>query len=91
MAESSSVPGMAQIFRSGWELHSCDTLFECMCRSFVMSQLAGKTVARWTAKIGDLTVGGQPPTFSDIEGDHSKPQAFTSVLFKDDHRPKSAS
>ena len=84
MAELSSVSGIAQIFRTDWELRGCDTLFECICGSFVMSQQAGKTVSRWTAKIGDLTVGGQPPTFDDVEGDHGKPQAFTSILFEDD-------
>ena len=33
-----------------------------------MSQQAGKAVSKWTAKIGDLIVGGQPPTFDDIGG-----------------------
>jgi hypothetical protein len=52
----------------GWELRGCDTLFEYICGSFVMSQQAGKALGNWTAKIGDLIVGGQPPTFKDVGG-----------------------
>ena len=76
--------GLVQIFRTGWELRGCDTLFEYMCGSFVMQQQAGKAVSNWHAKIGDLTVSGQPPFFWDIEGDHCKLQAFTNALFEDD-------
>ncbi|CAB9503235.1 expressed unknown protein [Seminavis robusta] len=83
MAESPSVSGIAQIFRTGWELRGCDTLFEYICGSFVMSQHAGKTISRWTAKIGDLIVGGQPPMFDDIEVT-SGLKRFTDALFEDD-------
>jgi len=37
-----------------------------------MSQQAGKAVSKWTAKIGDLIVGGQPP-FDDIGGHFGTP------------------
>lgn len=84
MAETNSVSGLAQIFRTGWELRGCDTLFEYICGSFVMSQQCGKAVSKWTAKIGDLIIGGQPPTFNDMEGDLEELNQFTSVLFEDD-------
>ena len=44
----------------------------------------GKAVSRWMARIGDLIVGGQPPTFDDIEGNRKKLQQFTNLLFEDD-------
>ena len=84
MADCPSVSGLAQIFRTGWELRGCDTLFEYICGSFVMSQQAGKAVSGWTAKVGDIILGGQPTTFSDIEGDTSKLKQFTDILFEDD-------
>jgi hypothetical protein len=84
MADSPSVSGLAQIFRTGWELRGCDTLFEYICGSFVMSQQAGKAVSKWTARIGDITVGGQPPTFDDIENYLEVLKRFTSALFDDD-------
>jgi hypothetical protein len=84
MADSPSVSGLAQIFRTGWELRGCDTLFEYICGSSVMSQQAGKAVSKWTAKIGDIIVGGQPPTFDDIGDNLEELKRFTSVLFEDD-------
>jgi hypothetical protein len=84
MADSPSVSGLAQIFRTGWELRGCDTLFEYICGSSVMSQQAGKAVSKWTAKIGDIIVGGQPPTFDDIGDNLEELKQFTSVLFEDD-------
>jgi hypothetical protein len=84
MADSPLVSGLAQIFRTGWELRGCDTLFEYICGSSVMSQQAGKAVSKWTAKIGDIIVGGQPPTFDDIEDNLEELKLFTSALFDDD-------
>ena len=49
-----------------------------------MSEQAGKAVSEWTAKIGDLIVGGQPPTFADIKGDKEELKQFTSMSFEDD-------
>lgn len=52
--------------------------------SFLLVQQAGKAASKWTSKIGDLVVGGQPPTFNDIEGKHEELQQCTNVLFEDD-------
>ena len=84
MAESPSVSGLAQMFRTGWEVRGTDTLFEYICGSFVMSQQAGKAVSGWTAKIGDLIVGGQPPSFDDVEESITGIKRFTNVLFEND-------
>jgi hypothetical protein len=45
---------------------------------------AGKSLARWVTKIGDTTIGGQPPTFDDIDTDVESLKKFTDVLFEDD-------
>jgi len=49
-----------------------------------MSQQAGKAVSKWTATIGGKAVGGQPPTFDDIETEVDDLKRFTNVLFEDD-------
>lgn len=84
MANSSSVLGLAQIFRTGWELRGCGTLFACMCGSFAMPRQAGKAASKWAAKIGDSIAGSQPPTFGDMKEDVEGLKRFTSVLFEDD-------
>ncbi|KAL7560640.1 hypothetical protein ACA910_001324 [Epithemia clementina (nom. ined.)] len=84
MANSPSVSGVAHIFKTCWEVRDCDTLWESICGSAVMSQQAGKCVAGWHAKVGDLTVGGQPPTFDDIEESMEPLLRFTAALFEDD-------
>mgnify|MGYP005840960607 CR=1 FL=1 len=48
-----------------------------------MSQQAGKAVSKWTAKIGDLIVGGQPSTFNDIGGYFGTP--LSSSVNPEDH------
>ena len=49
-----------------------------------MLRQAGKTLSGWTTKIGETTVGGQPPTFDDIDTDVDKLKKFTDVIFEDD-------
>jgi len=45
---------------------------------------AGKTLSRWTTKIGETTIGGQPPTFDDIDTDPDTLKKFADVIFEDD-------
>ena len=45
---------------------------------------AGKSVSRWTAKVGETIIGGQPPSFDDIDTDVEALKDFTDVLFEDD-------
>lgn len=47
-----------------------------------MSQQVGKAASKWTAKIGDSMVGGQPPTLDDIEEDVGGLKRFTDTLFE---------
>lgn len=84
MAESPSLTGFAQTFRTGWTVCSIHSVFDHMTGSLVLTQQAGKAASKWTAKIGDSIIGGQPPTFDDIESDPDTLRRFTNVLFKDD-------
>ena len=65
MAESHSASGLPQHFRTGWQ-GAANTNFECIIGSLVLSQKARNALANWTAKIGDVIVGGQPVTLEDI-------------------------
>ena len=81
MAETPSVSGLAQIFRTGWEVRGFHTIFDYIVGSTVMQQQAGKAMSGWTAKVADIVVGGQPPNLRDI---HTEPHllgAFISHLF----------
>jgi uncharacterized protein YdbL (DUF1318 family) len=66
MANSYVVSGLAQIFRSGWILRGIHSIMDYVIGSPVMSQQAGKAVSNWTSKIGEVVVGGLPPTHTDI-------------------------
>jgi hypothetical protein len=106
-------PGLslAAVFRTGWANRRCDTLWEYISDSFVLSKQAGKALSKWTHRIGDTIYGGQPPAFDDIGGYHGDPsppsflqdsdagkavatalvdgnrsklQQFSDVLFEDD-------
>jgi len=84
MAECPSLGGYAQIYRTGWTSNSIHSVFDYINGSFIMTAQAGKAVAKWTTKSCDTIVGGQPPTFDDIETDVDTLKEFTSVLFEDD-------
>ena len=45
---------------------------------------AGKSLSLWTAKIGETTIGGQPPTFEDIDTEPEMLKEFTNRIFKGD-------
>ncbi|CAB9513877.1 expressed unknown protein [Seminavis robusta] len=84
MAECLSLNGMAGIFRTGWSVCGLHSVFDYINGSLKMSHQAGKALANWTFKIGETIVGGQPPTFDDIETDVDTLKKFTNVLFEDD-------
>ena len=84
MAETPSVSGLAQIFRSGWELRAFHSVFDYVVGSLVMSHQAGKAVSGWTAKIGDIVVGGQPPTLADITENLDSLGCFVDHIFIND-------
>lgn len=85
MADSLSVSGLAQIFRTGWEIRGCDTLFEYICGSFAMSKQAGKTVSGWTAKAGDTIMGGLSVVLSDLTTDPMSLNMFVDAIFEADY------
>ena len=84
MAEPPSLTGFAQMFRRGWTVCSIHSVFDCITGSLVLTQQAGKAVSKWATKIGDSIIGGQPPTFDDIESDPDTLGKFTNMLFEDD-------
>ena len=86
MAETPGVSGLAQIFRTGWEVRGFHSIFDYIVGSTVMQHQAGKAMSGWTAKVGDTTVGGQPPTLLDVHTDCHLLQPFISHLFINDSK-----
>ena len=84
MAETPSVSGLAQIFRTGWEVRGFHSIFDYIVGSPVMQHQAGKAMSGWTAKIGDVVVGGQPPILDDIVTSPEKVAPFVSHVFIND-------
>jgi hypothetical protein len=84
MVESPSLGGYAPILRSGLKSKSIHTIFDYIFGSTELLHQAGKTLSRWTTKIGESTVGGQPPTFYDINTDVDALKKFTNVIFEND-------
>ena len=83
LVETPSVSGPAQIFHSGWENRGRDSLWDYTYGSFTLSKQSGMALAGWTKRLGDITMGGQSPTFKDLK-DRTDLQTFTDVLFEDD-------
>lgn len=84
MVENPSLNGYAPIFRSGFRSKSIHTIFDYVFGSAELLRQAGKSLAMWNTKIGETTMGGQPPTFDDIDTDIEGLKKFTDVLFEDD-------
>ena len=86
MAELNSVSPLAQIFRSGWEVRNIHSLFDYVIGTPRLMQQAGKAVSNWTTKVGDLVIGGKPPTLNCLldDPDFDKAQEFVNLIFKFD-------
>ncbi|CAB9508633.1 expressed unknown protein [Seminavis robusta] len=84
MVESPSLGGYAPIFRSGLKSKSIHTIFDYIFGSAELLRQGGKALSRWVTKIGETTVGGQPPTFDDIDTDPDALRRLTDVIFEDD-------
>lgn len=84
MAETPTVSGIAQCYRSGWSVNNIHSVFDYVFGSLVLNHQAGKAVAGWRAKIGDVVVGGQPPTMADLDTGLSLFQSFVDAIFEDD-------
>jgi len=84
MVETPGLSGYAPIFRSGLKANNVHTIMDYIFGSEGLLHSAGKALSKWTMKIGETTIGGQPPTFDDIESDIDLLKKFTKVLFEDD-------
>ena len=81
MAEMSSVSGLAQMFRTGWEVRGFHSLFDYVVGTMTMAQQAGKALAGWTTAHGNHVPGGIPPSLLDIQTEQQKAKEFSALLF----------
>lgn len=65
MAESPTASGLPQHFRAGWR-SAANTLLKYISGSLTLERHAAKAQAKWTAKLNDHVLGGQPVTFNDV-------------------------
>jgi len=79
LAETSSVSGLAQIFRTGWELRGFHTIFDYVLGSKTLTDQAGKALSGWTKE-----AGGLPPVLSSIRSSPDLVIDFVLVLFSED-------
>ena len=84
MSGLSSVSGLAQIFRSGWQVRGVHSLLEYVVGDQVMQDQAGKALAGWTTQFGNQVIGGEPPNLDDISSEHEKLAEFVNQLFVHD-------
>ena len=81
MAEIPSVSGLAQIFRTGWEVRGFHSLFDYVVGTMTMAQQAGKALAGWTTAHGNHVPGGISPSLFDIQTEQQKAKEFSALLF----------
>jgi hypothetical protein len=85
MADSSSA-GLAQIFRTGWEVRTLHTLFDYVVGTSKMSRTATKNLNRWHYQGPDNNViGGYPPEIKDIVVEYEKIHPFMMTLYGGGH------
>lgn len=81
MGEDINVSGLAQIFKSGWEVRGFHSVFDYVVGTIVMLKQAAKAVSGWTAKIGETVMGGIPPSLDDVRVENDKLNVFVEHLF----------
>ena len=74
----------ALVYRMGIQARGAHTAFDYVNGTSELLRQGGKTLSRWTAKSGETTIGGQPPSFSDIRTHVPMLRKFTDEIFKDD-------
>ena len=84
LAENSGSHGFAGIYRSGIKPKNLATIFDYLFGSAKLLSIAGKSLAGWNIKMGEVVMGGQPITFDDITKGVETFRKFTDILFEDD-------
>jgi len=84
MAETNSVSGLAQIFRTGWELRGFHTIFDYVIGSKTLINQAGKALSGWTSRGDNEISGGLPPVLSSIRSSPELTNDFILALFSED-------
>ena len=79
-----SVSGLAQIFRSGWQIRGVHSLLEYVVGDQVMQDQAGKALAGWTTSYGNDVIGGEPPNLEDITTERDQLTEFVNQVFAHD-------
>ena len=85
MADSYLCSGLAQIFRTGWEVRGIHSIFDYVVGTQNMIHTAGKTLANWHSQMGPNNIGGgMPPCARDIMHSPGLFDAFVDHLFCND-------
>lgn len=84
MAETNSVSGLAQIFRTGWELRGFHTIFDYVIGSKTLTNEAGKALSGWTTRRDNEIIGGLPPVLTSIRTNPELVNDFVLALFSED-------
>ena len=62
------------------------TCFPFRFGSVDLLRQAGKTLSGWITKIGDVAIGGQPPSYDDIDTDVDLLRKLEHAIFEDDEK-----
>ena len=84
LAETNSVSGLAQIFRTGWELRGFHTIFDYVIGSKMLTNQAGKALSGWTTSHNNEIVGDRPPELKCIRSEPQLVNDSVVALFSDD-------
>ena len=67
LAETTSVSGIAQYFRTGWQSRAINTVFDYVVGTKTLTNQAGKALGGWTTRnCSDEIQGGIPPKLESI-------------------------
>jgi hypothetical protein len=84
LAETNSVSGLAQIFRTGWEPRGFHTIFDYVIGSKTLTNQAGKALSGWTSRRDNEIIGGLPPVLTSIQSSPELVNDFVLALFSED-------
>ena len=83
LAETSTVSGLAQIFRSGWELCGIHAIFDCVTGSKTLTNQAGKALSGWSCRCKNEIIRGCPLDLKSIRSNPELVSGFVMALFSD--------
>jgi hypothetical protein len=88
LMSNSSASGLPQIFRTGWEVRTCHSIFDYLMGTVKMMLKSGKTISGWNMTLGEYIYGGYPAILKNITQEREKVGDFVFMLFgKQEHLP----